>query len=136
MSIKPRSNTTASSMLLVWPIALYACLTIFSHQSQLYIPPIPGITKDKLIHFLVFGLLATSILRVFYRNKPTFILYINSILLTSCLGGLDEIHQGFIVGRSLEFLDWFADTLGGFCAVFAYAYIRPYRKLLEIPFKR
>ena len=34
------------------------------------------------------------------------------VLLISCFGALDEWHQQFIPQRSMDLLDWTADTVG------------------------
>jgi VanZ family protein len=38
-------------------------------------------------------------------------------ILISAFGALDEWHQQFIPGRSMEFNDWIADTSGGVTGV-------------------
>jgi VanZ family protein len=38
----------------------------------------------------------------------------------SLYGASDEIHQGFVPGRSPEVWDWVADTLGSIAGVLAY----------------
>lgn len=38
-------------------------------------------------------------------------------LVAAVVGAFDETHQRFTPGRSVEFADWIADTLGGLLAV-------------------
>ena len=44
-------------------------------------------------------------------------------IFAALLGGVDEFHQQWIPGRSMEFFDWVADfaggTAGGFCSAVA-----------------
>ena len=44
-------------------------------------------------------------------------------IFAALLGAVDEFHQQWIPGRSMEFLDWAADfaggTAGGFCSAVA-----------------
>ncbi len=106
-----------------WPVLLMLTIHIASGRSQIAAPPIIGI--DKLAHFAVFGLLATLFARV--PSMPALVAF----ALTSLYGIGDEWHQSFTAGRSVEFADWCADTLGAACAVVLYTYCSPYRRLLE-----
>jgi VanZ family protein len=56
-----------------------------------------------------------------------------AIVIVSIFGLSDELHQHFTPGRSMEFMDWVADTLGATLAVGLYTYWAWYRKLLEAP---
>jgi hypothetical protein len=56
-----------------------------------------------------------------------------AIVIVSAFGLSDELHQHFTPGRSMEFMDWVADTLGATLAVGLYTYWAWYRKLLEAP---
>lgn len=38
---------------------------------------------------------------------------LETLLFIAVAGAVDEIHQNWIPGRSMEFLDWVADLLGG-----------------------
>ncbi len=65
---------------------------------------------DKLAHAVAFGLLA--ILLLLATGKPWV-----AIMLTSLYGLSDEIHQWFTPGRSVDLMDWVADTFGAILAV-------------------
>jgi VanZ family protein len=88
---------------------------------------------DKIAHFSVFGLLASLIFRApgFCRKWA-----IAAVVLVSLFGMSDEFHQSFTPGRSVEFDDWLADTLGACLAVTLYVNWTDYRRLLEwrLPF--
>ncbi len=111
----------------LFPCALAVMIVLASGRSQIAAPPgIPSV--DKLGHFLVFGLLASLVVRspggrVFWP--------LCAVALVSFFGISDEFHQSFTPGRSVEFADWVADTLGAALAVTLYANWGAYRRVLE-----
>ena len=92
---------------------------------------------DKLAHLLVFGLLATAVLRIprfFNRGWQGVCI---TILLISSYGALDEYRQSFTAGRYVELDDWIADSLGAIIASVVYYKWHRYRRTLEwICFRR
>jgi VanZ family protein len=116
----------------VWPGLLALAIFAASSVQRLATPDL-GIqfSKDKLAHFLVFGLIATSILRTPKLKNLSARSLIIAALLTSIYGACDEFRQSLTPGRSVEFADWLADTMGAIIAVTVYAYWSGYRKLLE-----
>ena len=76
---------------------------------------------DKLVHFTEFGLLcllicwALSSARIGSKNIYKLILAIG---IASFYGMLDEFHQSFTPHRSVDVLDWLADTAGAVAAGF------------------
>lgn len=108
---------------------LAATVVIASGRSQVSAPPITHI--DKIAHFGVFGLLATLIARC-----PGVSRFRHAIIIVSLFGITDEFRQSFTPGRSVEFSDWMADTLGALLAVSLYAFWPWYRRLLEFPLIR
>ncbi len=67
---------------------------------------------DKLVHATIYGVLGWLTARAMVppsRLARTALIVIVSV---SLFGALDEWHQQFIPGRSMELFDWFADTLG------------------------
>jgi VanZ family protein len=91
---------------------------------------------DKLSHFSVFGLLATLVLRMFFdENRPARTALFAAIGV-SLYGMTDEYRQSFTPGRSVEFADWMADTLGAIVAVSAYGFWGGWRRFLERPLRR
>ncbi|MFH2063752.1 MAG: VanZ family protein [Pseudomonadota bacterium] len=108
------------------------CILIFYHSSQPYpesIPPIPFL--DKLIHFLVYGLLGALFFRAI-RNRDNrrhgrIRLIIMGIMSASLYGITDEIHQSFIPERVADIYDVMTDILGSSAGVLLYQYfIRRY----------
>ena len=86
---------------------------------------------DKLAHFLVFGLLATAVLRIpsFLKKDWKGVLIV--VCLVSLFGALDEFRQSFTVGRYVEVDDWIADTLGAILAGILYLKWHWYRRIWE-----
>ncbi|TVR45219.1 MAG: VanZ family protein [Puniceicoccaceae bacterium] len=119
----------------IWPLLLAATLTFASHQ---VFPEVPGefSHRDKLAHFLVFGLLGTLVYRSLWHGRPGPAPILAALVLTSLFGAFDEWHQSFIPGRSAEVADWIADTLGAAVAILAYRFWPAYRTLLERPLRR
>ncbi|MGB0409566.1 MAG: VanZ family protein [Opitutales bacterium] len=120
-----------------WPILLAATIFTLSGSSHIATPDLGfEFSKDKIAHFLIFGLLATSLIRL-----PQFIHQgwrgaLIAAALTIAYGGLDEMRQSLTPERSVEFADWLADTLGAIVAVVLYRIDSPYRRILEKPIFR
>lgn len=114
----------------LYPLILAAGIVGLSGESS---PPTPGFIPsfDKLAHFCVFGLLATLLFRLLPPASRSAWTAFLVILAVSLFGLSDEIHQSFTPGRSVEFADWVADTLGATVAVLVYWKWEPYRGLLE-----
>lgn len=121
------------------PVALVITITLVSGRSQVAVPSLGLFSHDKLAHFLVFGLLATAVLRSLPTHWQTATRLLLAAGLVSIFGALDEWHQSTTPGRVPEYADWVADTLGAIVAVLVYHYWPRYRRTLEwsiIPFKR
>jgi VanZ family protein len=111
----------------IWP--LFLGLTIFIASSSNSIPGPDIINFDKLVHFLIFGLVGVLVLRS--RKPITWRWAFISILLVSCYGAMDELRQAFTPGRAVEWQDWLADTLGACVSIFLYKAVPLYSTLLE-----
>lgn len=122
------AQSHASKLRWLYPLALAAVVVIASGRSQVAAPPVVNI--DKIVHFSVFGLLATLLARC-----PGVRRFRYAIALVSLFGISDEFRQSFTPGRSVEFADWMADTLGAATAVTLYAFWPWYRRLLEFPLR-
>ncbi|MGC6456702.1 MAG: VanZ family protein [Coraliomargaritaceae bacterium] len=116
----------------VLPLLLAGTIILASSTSKLATPDLGlSFSPDKLAHFLLFGLLATLILR-----NPEFLQArwkgaLTALALVTLFGAFDEYRQSLTPGRMVEFNDWLADTLGALTAVLAYHCLAPYRKALE-----
>jgi VanZ family protein len=88
-----------------------------SHQPSLPTPLLfPG--QDKLFHGIVFGILGAFYLGSLYKPATGYT-WVQVAIATICVlayGISDEIHQYFVPGRTAEFWDVVADTIGGLLA--------------------
>ena len=85
---------------------------------------------DKVVHFFVYGALATLVLRVPWVTRHPWRVFL-AIAAASLFGASDEWHQSFTPGRQADVFDWLADTLGACLAVSLYVGSSHYRNLLE-----
>lgn len=91
-----------------------------------------GITgEDKIVHFFVFGLLATLLARTDWAAGRPWL----AVALTMAYGLADELHQAFTPGRFMDVADWLADTCGAIVAVLVYVKWPAYRRWLETPLR-
>ncbi|NCG08383.1 MAG: hypothetical protein GWO81_02240 [Verrucomicrobia bacterium] len=114
-----------------------ATVHLLSSTSELATPDLSfTISPDKIAHFLIYGLVATSVLRMplFFRQGVRG--WIFSIIFVMLYGGLDEWRQSMTPGRAMEFADWVADSLGAIVATTLYYKCSWYRELLEYRFKK
>lgn len=96
-------------------ITLLGVIFYLSHQpgNSLQLPDIVGL--DKLLHALVYGLLAIT---VFFAVHPWKLrvsklwLALTVVLFCLAYGVSDEFHQSFIPNRDVSGWDVVADTLG------------------------
>lgn len=86
---------------------------------------------DKVAHFGVFGLLATLVARIPWMQRRRPLGIYTAIVCASLFGASDEWHQHFTASRSMDVMDWVADTLGASLAVWLYAHWSWYRATLE-----
>jgi VanZ family protein len=110
----PAASAFKRKILLWGPAVLYMAVIFFvSHQPEVSIPS--GLT-DKQSHSLAYTLLGVLMVRglsggLGARVSPRTALL--GILLTTLYGASDEFHQMFVVGRSAEMYDLYADASGG-----------------------
>ena len=110
-----------------YALALAATVVWASSFGKVALPDCADFVNfDKLAHASVFGLMATLVLRPF-RARPI----VWSVIIVSLFGAADELHQNFTPGRSMDVLDWVADTTGAIVAVCAYTFWGGYRRVLE-----
>ena len=107
-----------------------ALIFLASSRSDLAGPSVEG--SDKVAHFGVYGLLATLVVRLGRGPWSAWI----ALAVVSAYGVSDEWHQSFTPGRSVEFADWLADTLGAALAIVLYRRWAWYRARLETPLGR
>ncbi|HLS27523.1 MAG TPA: VanZ family protein [Opitutales bacterium] len=131
-----RSHTHRSRIRIFWPILLIIVLFTGSSGSAPAVPrtlAFPHI--DKVAHFFTFGLLATAIYRALPETMKVRRRSILAVVLVAIVGFFDELRQGFNPERTMDHLDWLADTSGAIVAVFVYVKWPFYRNLLETNYK-
>ena len=110
--------------------AIFYALLIFAISSipHLNLPNLHLKFQDKLFHFLEYAIFAFLISRAFSNSSNSFFKE-NSGWLTLGLGILyalgDESYQKTVLGRSSEFYDFVADSLG---IVLTLTVIKSYQK--------
>lgn len=112
----------------LYPAALACMVVVASGRDHVAAPSV--VNFDKIAHFSIFGLLGTLIARC-----PGVRRFRYAIAIVSLFGISDEFRQSFTPGRSVEFADWMADTIGAAIAVTLYAFWPWYRRLLEMPLR-
>ena len=96
----------------LWPFAIAVAIFLASGAQHLAAPDLGfDFSYDKLAHLLVFGLLATSVLRIPRISQRGWKGVLTATLLISAYGGLDEFRQSFTAGRAVELADWIADRI-------------------------
>ncbi len=97
-------------------------LTLTSIPNPEFGPSFPG--ADKIAHFGFYGVM--GFLFVLWRREigtGAAVAVVLAAIFAALLGAVDEFHQQWIPGRSMEFFDWVADfaggMAGGFCSTVA-----------------
>lgn len=130
---EPPAPPRRGRLVVAWPLILTAVITWESVSAIPSVGP-PWLSFDKLAHFGVFGLLATTIARLEAAKRWPLLRELWAIILVSVYGMAIEIIQGLFTSiRSMEYGDWVADTLGAALAVVLYLRWTWYRRLLELP---
>jgi VanZ family protein len=93
---------------------LGAILTATSLPSSV-IPAVGFRFADKALHFLMYGGLGLLLARAMHNPPRTtrVRVVVAATLMVVAIGALDEWHQRYIRGRSTEFADGVADSVGG-----------------------
>ncbi|MDO8737663.1 VanZ family protein [Candidatus Deferrimicrobium sp.] len=97
-------------------------LTLTSLPNPDFGPSFPG--ADKVAHFGFYGV--GGFLFVLWRREigtGAAVAVVLAAIFAALLGAVDEFHQQWIPGRSMDLLDWVADfaggTAGSFCSAVA-----------------
>jgi VanZ family protein len=70
--------------------------------------------NDKVMHFLAFFLYGLGFSLFYQLKRP---IWLKSIFVSLSVGGVIEVMQYFIPWRSSEWLDLFADLIGGVLSI-------------------
>jgi VanZ family protein len=106
------------------PVLWAAFILVLTSIPGADIPSIGIEHVDKLVHFTMYGILGWLAARAFWRGRARRVAVIIGIAIAA-FGAFDEWHQQFIPGRSMELLDWSADTLGAATGVTVAVIRRP-----------
>ncbi len=95
--------------------AFMAVIFILSSLQNVHIPQLSFQLGDKLLHLTAYFVLGIALHFFFLGNflnlsDKKIILWI--LIVGAIYGVTDEVHQYYVPGRQLEFLDWVADILG------------------------
>ena len=99
---------------------VYASFIYYESSQDTSSVPLP-LYSDKIIHFVVFGLLCLMVcwsLSAVTVGTHWIFKIILAIGITSLYGVSDEFHQFFTTHRSVDIFDWLADTAGAVTAAF------------------
>lgn len=81
---------------------------------------VPARELMHLIEYLILGFLVINVLNCYKIDKIVII----SILLCFIYSATDEIHQGFVVGRTFQYFDILMDNVGSILGILFYKYIK------------
>jgi VanZ family protein len=84
-----------------------ALIFVVSAQPRVPLPDFSS--SDKVLHFAAYSVLGVALA---LGGAPAGVARGALVAAGSLYGATDEIHQHFVPGRSMEALDWVADTLG------------------------
>lgn len=88
--------------------------------------PIPSFwAADKLLHFCAYALMGFLLAHAAASTglSPRWAVALGWLYAAS-----DELHQGFVPGRSMDPADWAADALGVLAGTFVYSRLRAWRR--------
>jgi VanZ family protein len=95
---------------------IYALLIFVVSAVPSITPPTFGfVLEDKILHFIEYSIFSALLFLAFFTSGKEFLK--KHVFLISSLVGIayavsDELHQKFVPGRSCEFFDFLADSLG------------------------
>lgn len=100
------------------PALAWACVIfIASSIPSTRLPRFIHMINDKVIHAAVFFILGLLVYRALeFRAKPAMFVWgraLIAVLIVSVYGLSDEFHQRYVPGRTVDVLDFTADTIGG-----------------------
>jgi VanZ family protein len=106
------------------PLVLYAVLIfVVSSIPKLPSPDIGIVFIDKIAHFLEYAVLVVLALRAFSRppiSAGGYRLYLIGMLAALVYAVADEYHQSYVPGRTADWYDVLADSLGIGCGAMVY----------------
>jgi VanZ family protein len=97
------------SLLFAWVALTFLLTSIPNPEMDITIP-----FADKIAHFGFYGVM--GFLCAIWRREcgsPAMRAALAGAVFVAFVGSVDEIHQYWIPGRSMDIIDWIADAAGG-----------------------
>ena len=105
------------------PPLLWAGVILFGTSLPQEAVPIQTSKIDKILHFSIYTVFSYLLTRQISEITTRWRAALIAVVFAMVFGALDEWHQRFIPGRSTEFADWQADSLGAVVGALACAAI-------------
>lgn len=103
------------------PPLLWAGVIVSATSMPSDIVPTQVSAVDKAAHFSMYAVLGWLLTRHATQPAGRWLAPALALIVASGFGAIDEWHQQYIPGRSTEYADWQADTLGGAAGAIVYA---------------
>jgi VanZ family protein len=94
------------------PLLWAALILILTSIPGSLIPASPFRNFDKIVHLAIYGVLGWLTVRAWANGSRASASALVVLAVVSCFGAIDEWHQQYIPQRSMDLLDWAADTTG------------------------
>ncbi|MBI5575240.1 MAG: VanZ family protein [Deltaproteobacteria bacterium] len=107
------------TLLVLWVAFTFMLTSLPNPQVDISLPYL-----DKIAHFVFYGVMG-FLCALWQREsgRRTGAAILAGIVFASIVGAVDEIHQHWIPGRSMDVLDWVSDTAGGGAGALASAFL-------------
>lgn len=103
---------TFYSKKLLWWLPTILLIALIMFLSGRAIPSLPGYLPDKVIHFLVYAVLAALFYLSLHHSGVQQKTVFWALMLTIVVGALDEYLQSFTIMRNSNVFDLMADGFG------------------------
>ena len=116
-----------SSRVRLAPVIIYVVIIFLVSSIPSLTPPGPKfLLKDKLAHFVEYWMLGLLLFKGlgWFVTPSRLATFVFLVAVGATVGALDEWYQGFIPGRSLDILDWYADVTGVAVGVALFVFTR------------
>ncbi len=97
------------------PLVWAGCILIATSIPGAHIPRVDVPNLDKVVHFTFYGVFAWLLLPAMSGTRARRVAMVLAFI--AVFAALDEFHQKFIPGRTMDFEDWVADMSGAVTAV-------------------
>lgn len=106
------------------PPLLWAGVILFGTSLPQEAVPVQTAGIDKVLHFSIYTVFSYLLTRQISDITTRWRAAAAAVVFAMVFGAIDEWHQRFIPGRSTEFADWRADTIGAVVGALACVAIR------------